>query len=214
MKRLRAIEAFSFLLKARLFFIVLNCMLKNEIRKLYKQKRLELSATERLKYDDLLLIQLQRLPLNDVHAFLSYWPLESQNEVNTHLLTYYLEKAIPDVRVAYPVIDGDQEIMEAVLVEEETDFVENKYGIAEPETGDRIAPAELDLILVPLLAFDTRGYRVGYGKGYYDKYLMQCRTDVITVGFSYLPPIDKIDDAHQFDVPLKYCITPDRIYEF
>jgi 5-formyltetrahydrofolate cyclo-ligase len=69
-------------------------------------------------------------------------------------------------------------------------------------------------VLVPLLAFDESGYRVGYGKGFYDRFLQQCRKDVLTVGFSYFDAIDKIEDTHQFDVPLNYCITPHRIYEF
>jgi 5-formyltetrahydrofolate cyclo-ligase len=73
---------------------------------------------------------------------------------------------------------------------------------------------ELDMIFVPLLAFDTRGYRVGYGKGFYDKYLAGCSNDCIKVGFSYFGPVSSIDDHHEFDVPLDLCITPQNIYVF
>lgn len=190
-------------------------MIKQEIRKLYKQKRLSLSATEKLKLDDLLLIQLQRLSFNNnVQVIMSFWPLESHGEMNTHLYTRYLELAIPGVKVAFPVIDFSLNEMHAVIVNDETEFVENKYGISEPEQGEKIAPHETDLIFVPLLAFDKNGYRVGYGKGFYDRFLQKCRKNVITVGFSYFEAIDKIDDTHQFDVPLDYCITPHKIYEF
>lgn len=165
--------------------------------------------------DDLLLIQLQRLSFDDrVKTLLSYWPMENHAEPNTHLYTYYLENHLPEVRIAYPVINPDTAEMKAVLVHEESDFVENTYGIAEPEDGEEIPPLELDLILVPLLAFDKEGYRVGYGKGYYDRFLQNCRADVITVGFSYFEPVDKIDDTDQFDIPLNYCITPHQLYEF
>ncbi|HEX8461529.1 MAG TPA: 5-formyltetrahydrofolate cyclo-ligase, partial [Segetibacter sp.] len=73
---------------------------------------------------------------------------------------------------------------------------------------------EIDLVFVPLLAYDKRGYRVGYGKGFYDRYLSLCKPEVLKVGFSYFGPEESIDDTHQFDVPLNYCITPDNIYEF
>ncbi|WP_207494136.1 5-formyltetrahydrofolate cyclo-ligase [Aridibaculum aurantiacum] len=190
-------------------------MTKKELRNIYKVKRKELTSSDRLKMDDLMLIQLQRLAFEDrVQTLLSYWPLEAQAEPNTHLFTYYLENHIPGVRIAYPVINFDDASMKAIHVHEETDFVENKYNIAEPETGEEIPPIELDLVLVPLLAYDNQGYRVGYGKGYYDRYLQYCRADVITVGFSYFEPVDKIDDTDQFDVPLNFCITPHKVYEF
>lgn len=190
-------------------------MTKQELRKLYKQKRLSLSATERLKLDDLMLIQLQRLSFdNNVQVVMSFWPIENHGEMNTHLYTRYLEVAIPDVKVAFPVIDFSANKMHAVLVNDDTEFVENRYGIAEPGKGEEIAPVEIDLIFVPLLAFDNNGFRVGYGKGYYDRFLQYCRQDVITVGFSYFDAVEKIDDTHQFDIPLNYCITPHKIYEF
>jgi 5-formyltetrahydrofolate cyclo-ligase len=190
-------------------------MLKQELRKIYKQKRLELSATERLKLDDLQLIQLQRLPLeNHIQLILTFWPLEQHGEMNTHLYTRYLEHAIPNLEVAFPVINFSAREMNAVLVNDDTEFVENEYGIHEPEEGEVVPPEEIDLVFVPLLSFDTNGYRVGYGKGFYDRFLKKCRPDVITVGFSYFDPIDNIEDRNQYDVPLNFCITPHKIYEF
>lgn len=190
-------------------------MLKQELRKIYKQKRLALSATERLKSDDLMLIQLQRLSFaNNINVVMTFWPLESHAEVNTHLYTRYLEVAVPDVKVAFPVIDFSKDEMNAVLVDDQTEFVKNRYGIAEPVKGETVEPDEIDVVFVPLLAYDHNGYRVGYGKGYYDRFLKHCREDVITVGFSYFEAVDKIADTSHFDVPLNYCITPRKIYEF
>jgi len=190
-------------------------MNKQELRKVYKQKRLELSATERLKLDDLILIQLQRLSLPiDVNTILSFWPLEKYAEVNTLLLTRYMEVSIPNLRVAFPVVDFATNDMQAVAVHEETDFVENSFGIPEPEEGEEIAPEEIDLVFIPLLAFDKKGFRVGYGKGFYDRFLSLCQPHVVKVGFSYFQVEEQIEDTHQFDVPLNYCITPDKIYEF
>lgn len=190
-------------------------MIKQELRKIYKQKRLALSETDKLKLDDLLLIQFQRLAFdNNIQVVMSFWPLENHGEMNTHLYTRYLEIAIPDLIVTFPVIDTFTNKMRALVINNDTEFVENKYGVSEPEEGEEIPPDEIDLVFVPLLAFDKNGYRVGYGKGYYDRFLQHCREDVITVGFSYFEAVDKIDDTHQFDIPLNYCITPDKIYEF
>ncbi|MCW3106284.1 MAG: 5-formyltetrahydrofolate cyclo-ligase [Segetibacter sp.] len=190
-------------------------MLKQELRKIYKKKRLELSATERMKLDDLLLIQLQNLAFdNNIEVLMSYWPLEHHCEMNTLLYTRYLEHAIPGLKVAFPLVDFETKEMQAILVHDETDFIENPYGIPEPEEGVKVAAEEIDLVFVPLLAFDKNGFRVGYGKGFYDRFLKKCREDVLTIGFSYFDPIDKIEDRNQFDVPLNYCITPQKIYEF
>lgn len=190
-------------------------MTKEELRKLYKQKRLALSATDRLKLDDLLLIQLQRLALDsNIQTVMSFWPLENHGEMNTHLYTRYLELIFPGLKVTFPVTDASAIEMKAVLVKDNTAFVENKYGITEPQNGEEVSPNEIDLVFVPLLAFDKNGFRVGYGKGYYDRFLQHCRRDAVTIGFSYFEAVDKIEDTHQFDVPLNYCISPHKIYEF
>jgi len=104
--------------------------------------------------------------------------------------------------------------MRAMLTNEETDFVVNAYGIAEPINGEWITPEEIDLVFVPFLACDEKGYRVGYGKGFYDRFLASCRPDILKIGFSYFEPVEHISDINQFDVPLNICITPNRIYEF
>ncbi len=190
-------------------------MTKQELRKIYKQKRVSISPTERLKLDDLLLIQLQRVALhNNIQFIMSFWPLEHHGEMNMHLFTRYLEHAFPDLKITFPIIDFSSTKMHAILVNDDTEFIENKYGIPEPREGEEVAAEELDLILVPLLAFDMNGYRVGYGKGFYDRFLKKCRNNVITIGFSYFDAVEKIEDANQFDVPLNYCITPHKVYEF
>jgi 5-formyltetrahydrofolate cyclo-ligase len=134
--------------------------------------------------------------------------------MNTHLYTRYLEHIIPGLKVAFPVINFAALQMKAVLVDDDTEFVENEYGIPEPEAGEKIDEEEIDVVLVPLLAFDEQGYRVGYGKGFYDRFLKQCRADVITIGFSYFDAVTKINDTNEYDVPLNYCVTPHKVYEF
>jgi 5-formyltetrahydrofolate cyclo-ligase len=104
--------------------------------------------------------------------------------------------------------------MKAILTSDDTDFSANKLGIIEPQNGMEILPDEMDLILVPMLICDKAGHRVGYGKGFYDRFLQLCRKDALKVAFSYFEPVDKIEDTSSFDVSLNLCITPQFIYEF
>lgn len=190
-------------------------MIKKELRQLYKEKRAALTEKERLRMDDLLLIQFQQLEIPyDVNVLLSYWPLKQYTEVNTHLMTDYLQFRMPGLQIAYPVSNFNDHSMKVVVVNDDTNFSINQYGIAEPVDGIEIEPSAVDMVFVPLLAFDRKGYRVGYGKGFYDRFLSLCRQDIIKTGFSFFEPLDGIDDINQFDVPLTIGVTPDQIYEF
>ncbi|HVX51777.1 MAG TPA: 5-formyltetrahydrofolate cyclo-ligase [Chitinophagaceae bacterium] len=189
-------------------------MTKAELRKIYKQKRKDIPAKDKLKLDDLLLIQFQQMYFPQVSLLLTYWPLDRHIEPNTHLFSGYLRHTIPGLGIAYPVMDMATGTFKPVLVKEETTYVTNSYGITEPKEGQVIDAMDIDLVLVPMLACDIEGYRVGYGKGFYDRFLTACRGDVITVGFSYFEPVDKIDDTQSFDVPLNYCVTTEAVYEF
>jgi len=189
-------------------------MTKAELRDVYKQKRRNITPKEKLKLDDLLLIQFQQLCFPQVAVLLSYWPSKKHIEPDTHLFSSFMRHTIPGLEIAYPVINDKTGIFDAVLVDEETVYHTNSYGIAEPKDGIIIDAEEIDLVFVPMLICDRQGYRVGYGKGFYDKYLVGCREDVIKAGFNYFEPVDKIDDAQAFDVPLNYCVTTENIYEF
>ncbi len=189
-------------------------MKKVELRKIYKEKRLAISSLEKLKFDDLLLIQFQRLYFQQVQVLFTYWPKVAANEPNTLLFTAFMRHMVPYLQIAYPVCNVTTATMEAVLINEGTVYQTNAFGIREPKEGEILKPDIIDLVFVPLLISDKKGYRVGYGRGFYDKYLEQCRMDIIKIGFSYFDPVEKIEDADLFDVPLNYCITPQKVYEF
>jgi 5-formyltetrahydrofolate cyclo-ligase len=189
-------------------------MLKSEARKHYKNERSSLLASEQSRMDDLILIQFQKVSLPQLEYVLSYWPMEANREFNTHVVTRYLEFKNPGLKILYPKTDFAKKNMKALLTHEEAIFKKNKYNIYEPESGDEINASQIDLVLVPLLIFDQHGHRVGYGQGFYDRYLADCRADCIKAGLSYFDPIEKVDDASHFDVTLNLCITPRNIYVF
>lgn len=190
-------------------------MNKAELRKEYAKKRLLITDNDRNRLDDLLLIRFQEWVIpKQVQHVLSYWPIGERGEINTFVITDFMAFHIPGLTVSYPVSNFSDFSMQAVEVTEETKFVYNKYGITEPESGTRMDAGFIDLVIMPLLAFDEAGYRLGYGKGFYDRYLPRCRTDIIKLGLSYFGPLPTLPGKDEFDIPLTACITPERIYEF
>jgi 5-formyltetrahydrofolate cyclo-ligase len=188
-------------------------MLKRDARKLFKEKRRELTSSDQMKLDDLLLIQFQKLQFPFLSYALSFFPIEENHEVNTFIFTAYLQFKNPGMHVTYPKTNFSNEQMQAILDKSEN-FVRNAYNIYEPVSGEEIEPQLLDLVFVPLLVCDKNGNRVGYGKGFYDRFLKLCRPDCLKVGLSYFEPIEVITDTNEFDVPLDFCITPQKAYVF
>jgi len=190
-------------------------MTKKALRQLYNSKRLELAPQQLLKWDDLLLIHFQRLAFDDnMGLLLSYFPMAHKAEVDPNFFGRYLLHTHQHLQVAYPVINYAAGTMQAHLLNDANEVATNEYLIDEPLNGTLVVPTEIDVVFVPLLAFNKQGFRVGYGKGFYDRFLKTCREDVITIGFSYFKAVDHIDDLNQFDVPLNYCVTPQQLYEF
>ena len=189
-------------------------MTKEELRKIYKDKRKQLSPHDIEKFNDLILINFQKADIpfiNCVHTYLASLRLVEADTVN---IIRYLQFRNPSLKVVIPKIDIHTGVMNHYHYNEETELINNAFGIEEPKEGTIVPESEIDLVLVPLLAFDKNGYRAGYGKGYYDKFLTQCRTDVIKAGLCFFDAVDSIEDINTFDIPLNFCITPSKIYTF
>jgi 5-formyltetrahydrofolate cyclo-ligase len=187
-------------------------MTKQEARNTYRDLRRQLSAADRNRYDDLLLIGFQQIPLPALTYIHTYLAIKEEQEIETDHMLHYLEFGNPGLSIVIPRLKEDE--LEHVRYDEMVELHPNKWGIPEPVNGELVDEAVIDLVLVPLLAFDEKGYRVGYGKGYYDKFLSKCRPDVLKIGFSYFSPLQRITDTAEFDIPLNYCVTPQGVYEF
>ena len=107
-----------------------------------------------------------------------------------------------------------QETLIHLQIDDQTKWVSNAWGIPEPLDGKQLMPEDFDLIFVPLLGFDLQGNRIGYGKGFYDRFLAQCRPDALKIGLSFLPPVQETFNVDPWDYPLNYCLTPQEIYAF
>lgn len=189
-------------------------MTKKELRNIYKHKRTLLGEAETDKMQDLVMIQFQQLPLPFLHYMHTYLPMDIQKEVDTYPVMEFLKFSNPGLNIVVPKTDPEDNSMTHYLYDEHTVLVKNRYHIMEPAGGNQVASSNIDLVLVPLLAFDERGNRVGYGKGFYDRFLAQCRKDVIKVGLSFFEAEPLIEDTDEFDIPLTYCVTPQKVYEF
>ncbi len=188
-------------------------MKKDAIRILYKQKRRKLASTEKEKLEDLMLIQFQKLPIFENFSIMSFAPIEVQNEFDPYLCEEYCFFRNENTTFSYPIVNPYIDNIDSFIVGEETEFELNNYGIAEPIGGIKINPKDIQVIFLPLLAFDESGYRVGYGMGYYDKFIKLCSPNVIKVGFSFFEA-EIIDDLNELDEKMNYCVTPTQIYEF
>ncbi|MBD2754710.1 5-formyltetrahydrofolate cyclo-ligase [Spirosoma validum] len=148
-----------------------------------------------------------------IHTFL---PIKRQNEVDTWLIIRHIWSEYTNLRIIVPVTDISTNALRHYNLHPQTALVENRWGISEPVTDSQasVSPADFDIVLVPLLAFDEQGNRVGYGGGFYDRFLADCRPDCRKIGLSLFDPIKQIEDTEQTDVPLDICITPDRVWLF
>ena len=191
-------------------------MKKENIRQLYKEKRAAISLQLKSRLDDLLMVQFQQIKIDIPSLIMTYSPIKVLNEFDPQTITDYCYFKNPGQQLFYPVmVEGKkQPELISVIVHDETIFKPNKFGIDEPIEGIDMFPTEIDLVIVPLLSFDKKGHRVGYGKGYYDRFLKQCRKDCLKIGFSYFDPVDLIEDFNKFDIKMDYVVTPQTVYKF
>ncbi|MBX2922100.1 MAG: 5-formyltetrahydrofolate cyclo-ligase [Chitinophagaceae bacterium] len=189
-------------------------MTKQALRKLYKQKRNQLTDSQSEKLQDLLMIKFQQLSLPFLQYLHTYLPIHIHKEVDTYPVMEFLRFTNPGITFVVPRTDFTHYTMVNYVYDDDTVLVKNEYDIMEPAGGVIVNSALIDMVLVPLLAFDEKGNRVGYGKGFYDRFLAVCRPDVIKVGLSFFEAGDQISDTDEFDIPLNYCVTPYKLYEF
>jgi 5-formyltetrahydrofolate cyclo-ligase len=189
-------------------------VIKKQLRQLYIAKRQQLSVTEYAQLNEELLQQFQLLDLSSIRCIHIFLPALERKEPNAFLIRNWLKTQHPHITLVYPKADFVQYTMQSYKDDEHLQLAVNSFGINEPLAGTVVDDALIDLIIIPLLAVDCRGYRVGYGKGFYDRFISQCRPDVHLIGLSLFEPVEDIEGLHEFDVPLQACITPAGVYYF
>ena len=157
---------------------------------------------------------IQPLPRNLM--LMSFHSMEQHREIMTAQLHEILINEPFYHQLIFPKVEKNTSQLIPYLTDKKSKFLASDWGILEPtnDTSVQLNPKDIDLIFIPLLAVDTQGHRVGYGKGFYDRFLAQAKPDVIKIGLSLNEPIEPIEDLNPFDVALDFAITPKSVYRF
>lgn len=187
-------------------------MQKLDIRTEFKEKRKSLSLEDKINQSKKIAQVIVDNFNIDNKVVSVYLPIERFNEIDTSFLIHKLKKA--KAKIHTPVSDFNTLELKHLIYDNNTIIKNNEWGIPEPMNGESIEPFGFDIVFVPLLAVDVEGYRVGYGKGFYDRFLSQCRSDTIFIGLNYFENLVEIDDLNDSDIPIHFLVTPNRILKF
>jgi 5-formyltetrahydrofolate cyclo-ligase len=190
-------------------------MTKQELRQFYLQKRKALSEAEYAQLNFQLYQNFfSNIDLSFAKVLHTFLPILSKKEVDTWLIIDRIRREYPNIRISIPKVNSKTGELENFYFEGLHQLATNDWGIQEPKQGIPTESEKIDLVLVPLLAFDQSGHRVGYGKGYYDKFLFACKPYCKKIGLSLFTTEEKIDDINNSDIALDKCITPTSIVDF
>jgi 5-formyltetrahydrofolate cyclo-ligase len=190
-------------------------MTKQELRKIYLQKRMVLSSDAYHEACEKLIRQFfSHVNVGSCKIIHFFLPIVQKKEPDTWAIIKRIKSEFPSIQISLPKINAETNQLENFYFESPDMLTNNALGIPEPVTGTPTTASAIDLVLVPLLCFDELGNRVGYGKGFYDRFLSQCRPDCQKIGLSFFDPVKKIDDVNAFDVRLNLCLTPEKAYFF
>tara|TARA_B100000767_G_scaffold118833_1_gene113400 strand:+ start:795 stop:1358 length:564 start_codon:yes stop_codon:yes gene_type:complete len=184
---------------------------KEEIRHIYQNKREFFSNNKIHDLSILISNKCLELPIWHMENFHIFLSIITKKEVDTSpLLSVIMGK---DKQAIIPrIIDSNR--LEHILLNDQTILKKNLIGIPEPQNGISISPKIIDVVFIPMYIFDLKGNRVGYGKGYYDRFLKECKKDTVKVGVSIFKPIKSIIDITELDIKLDYAVTPYSFFSF
>ena len=185
-------------------------MNKQRLREKYTTLRQNLSAEQILDKSIAIANHLLKMDIwkhTYYHIFLS---IQKQNEVDTEPIVSLLFGKNKDIITS--TADFKTLQMKHFLLTEHTRLKVNSYGIPEPLEAIEVPNEKINVVFIPLLAYDLQGNRVGYGKGFYDRFLQ--KTKALKIGLSFFEPEKKITDTNSSDVKLDYCVSTTRIYKF
>ena len=184
-------------------------MNKKALRALYRQKRATIPPEQQAQLSQQIAEQTLRLPIWDKQVFHSFLSIPSFGEVDTEPIICLLQERGKTLVVSRTVMETVR--MEHFRYDPSQIQANNKWHIPEPQGGIPVKSEEIEVVFVPLLAYDTKGNRVGYGKGFYDNFLAECKSETLKVGLSFFPAEPLIEDVREDDIPLDYVVTPDGI---
>ena len=176
-------------------------MRKEELRQINKSKRKEMLSCEVCEKSKMAAEFLlnSEIYINSKVVML-YYPLG--NETDT---SYVFQRALVDNKtVVYPITDINTNKITAVLADINTQFSKGAYSVFEPDVK-KVIDDKIDLVLVPGIAFDKRGFRVGFGKGCYDRFLE--KIEAFKVGLCYDFQVVNYIENDNHDIKMDYLVS-------
>ena len=190
-------------------------MIKQELRKVFLSRMRQQNEEILIQKSQQIFHQLMALPqLQKSQTLSCFLSIQKNKEIRTDLLIPSLEKNFPSLKICVPRSDFSNFQMTHHIFKTGDELIFRGPGIPEPQGGEEVNPLTIDLILLPMICFDKSGYRVGYGKGFYDRFLEKTRPDALRVGLCLFEAVEKIDDTDPYDQLMDLCITPETIYKF
>jgi len=192
--------------------MVLNT--KATLRKQFLTDRAGIELRQAHEWHARMLEYFANIPIPANSRILSYRSMPDKNEISMTFFEDFLLNEKIGSEFCYPAVNKEDGSMEAYLDDELLQWETVSFGLVQPASGNKVDPRSVEVVLVPLLAFDRRGHRLGYGKGYFDRYLARCRPNAVKIGFSWFEPMEELPEIHSYDIPLDYCVTPEKLYVF
>ncbi|MGB0788512.1 MAG: 5-formyltetrahydrofolate cyclo-ligase [Marinirhabdus sp.] len=186
-------------------------MNKKQLRSKYRALRAKLTPEAIATQSFAIANNALQLPIWDKTYYHLFLPIETKNEVNTQYLLHILQGK--DKSMVVSKSNFEDNTLTHFLLQENTRIKVSARGIPEPVSGIAVPVRAIDVVFVPLLTFDGRGNRLGYGRGFYDRFLAQCRPGALFVGLSFFGAERALPNTKN-DVPLHRCITPKRVFSF
>ncbi|MCK8524182.1 5-formyltetrahydrofolate cyclo-ligase [Aquimarina sp. D1M17] len=187
-------------------------MNKQELRAKYKTLRNSLSEDEVNEKSMKIANNLLELPIWEKSFFHLFLSIQKQKEINTEFILHILQGK--DKNVVVSKSNFRNNTLENFLLTDATVLKVNSLGIPEPDGGIPIPNEHIEVVFIPLLAFDLLGNRVGYGKGFYDRFLASCKPETLKIGLSFFTAEEQIEGIIPEDIRLDLCVTPLKTYNF
>lgn len=184
--------------------------MKGELRKRMRGLRKTLPASACAERSARIVERLSALPpVAQSRSIALFWPIEERHEVDLRDLDARLRER--GVRIAYPAVDPETRAMSFRFVEQTGSMIEQGFGFREPsQDSPEATPGTLDVVVVPALAVDPTGHRLGYGAGYYDRTLPAFAPSAITIAVAFDFQLLVEIPFTAGDVPVSWIVTDTR----
>lgn len=179
---------------------------KTKLRQRYKQIRASMTNEDvASKSNAMCDIFLSSEMYTNAGCIMLYMPLGKEADTSSIINRAYVDGK----KVIFPATDSDTGIITPIYADRDAKFSKGAFSVMEPDCIEIAEVGDIDLILVPGIAFDRSGHRIGFGKGCYDRLLSGYNG--IKIGFCYSEQICENIPFDEFDVCMDYLITEDEI---